>query len=670
MPPSLSVGQYTLSDFFRRLQRSPTDQISALYHDHRDLFIHRDDVFVRTIGALPWEKGLALLSTAYHTQAISPSVYRAMLVRMVQHNRRVLRTQGDAPVLSSGGRSLPGAIRSRDSTLQLVPWKAALSVYMEAMHTHATRCSTRLASSTLRLLAPHRRWEAALDVVKLEQANDRLTKEMLVDAARVCACREAWKVSLALLDHVHTEDSEYLSSAIRALRPPGTSEQTTEQLRHAVLPPSAAFGDAAAVSASPIHRHLVTVMADVIAAVPWEVTKDLPLAQSFLPHLVASTTLPAARKGHFLCIALKQVPWSDALKLLVENTAPSEDFPPLEGAAAVSSLPPDRVGSKAIAIPDPLLLYLQHAPETLSTLLTAILVKLPTVDAAFKLFAQVRERGRESDGSGITAAALHPMVRDALLVKCTQEPDGWTRAVPLLLNEVPPSRVNAAVLSQIIRQLRVAKEVTTMVEIVQRHIIPSHSTLEPYAITMLLEAILAHNRGLRRRQKKPTTPVFPRTEDGSKNEVQSPQEIVAPDSPYTSSPEVPVKWETALSLLKDNQLSKSEETPCWKAAQVRLGVNICVHAGCCLAAVRLIGDGHRQNRDLLSPTARELTALLYCAHYDRPTEAKAILKRCRERHGDAQTKPLQYMLSLYGPWEQQFSLAGANTTESGFSASS
>lgn len=438
-------SSFTLADFHHLLQRCSVHSIPSLYHSHRPLFLHRDDVFVKTVMALSWERGRVLLSAAYHTQSLSVPVYRALLARMVRHNRYVLQLQrgiqNGLSSPSSGSTAFLSHPEEKASTLQLVPWQEALAVYSEAMRTHGIHCPTRMTESVLRVFAPQGKscWQAALSVLQLEQANGRLTKSLVLETARVCAGGRKWETALALLHHVHKEDPTYLSDAIRALRPLGTSLLTVEESAHATLSPSHGR-DGASGSPTAAQRHRLGILVDVVGGVPFEVSRQLSVCQSLTSHLIASTTLPAELKARWLATALAPLPWSATVHLLKKFMGDNDwaTTVALEPHASVK-LPEssgkrkkkrERAGkngnegarggneqtaketnenersmndilksegngeelSPSFRLPVELFYTLQDAPNTLSVLIAVLLEKCPSAEAAVACVQEMRRQ--------------------------------------------------------------------------------------------------------------------------------------------------------------------------------------------------------------------------------------------------------------------------------------
>ncbi|KAG5501505.1 hypothetical protein JKF63_03334 [Porcisia hertigi] len=293
--PSIGSG-YTFADFLQRLERSPVSYMSPLYHEHRLLFVHRPDMLSRAVLSVSWERGLALLQAAYYAQPVAAETYRALLARMLRHNRHVLRAGAG----------------------QLVSWQAAMKVMNEAVLAHGTSLPTRVSVSTLRLLAPHRQWRTAIDVLQLNQTNGQLTKPMLLDAAHACATPVAWSHALKLLMHLHQQDPPLLFDAIQSMRPPGTTALTAADSAHALLP---SVRDAGAPT--PAQQHVLDVINSVVGSVPHEVVMRSPLCTSYLTHLLASTTLTPELKVQRATAAMAQLPWTVALALLTDLSEPA-----------------------------------------------------------------------------------------------------------------------------------------------------------------------------------------------------------------------------------------------------------------------------------------------------------------------------------------------------------
>lgn len=448
---------FTLVDFHRLLQRSSLSSIPSLYHAHRPLFIHRNDIFVKTVMALSWERGKTLLSAAYHTQPISVQVYRALLARMVNHNRYVLELRRDIDCLpaphSLGGPAASQAQAEEEvSTFRLVPWQDALAVYLEAIRTHGMHCPTRMTQSVLRLLSGspgNSCWRAALSVLKMEQCNDRLTKPMVLEAARACARSRKWETALSLILHIHHQDPLYLSNAIQSLRPPGSNLLTMEQAAYATFPAAGRVGvdregngvSGTREATTATLRHRLGILTEVIAAIPPQVAQQLPIWHSFTTHLVASTTLPVELKTRWLTQVLAPLPWKPTILLLQQymgdnewaTTSESRSKKTIKGKKrksqgrwesgedgttkkSASFLEEDNnaaASSIAASLPMDLLYSLQDAPRSLSVLLAVLLDKCATPEEAVACVQQLRRQCEgqcgvyEDEGKSSYAAEGH-----------------------------------------------------------------------------------------------------------------------------------------------------------------------------------------------------------------------------------------------------------------------
>lgn len=519
--PSTGSG-YAFEDFLQRLERSPVSHMSPLYHEHRTLFVHRPDMLSKAVLSISWERGLALLQAAYYSQPVASETYRSLLARMLRHNRHALKSAG-----------------------VLVSWKAAVSVYEEAVLAHGTSMPTRLAVSTLRLVAPHQQWRAAINILKLNQANGQLTKVMLLDGADACATPAAWSHALRLLMHLHQQDPPLLTEAIQSMRPIGSTAVSLAQTTTSLLSPPRS--DSSADDRIATHQHILGVLNRVVAQVPWHTAVQDQLCSSYTTHLLASTTLTPEVKVARLAEVLQGRPWDAALQLLNAFTEPSV-LTDVEWATAQRSLPPSppqhsttrrrgkrkrssgsataktegqqdtcdalsSAGAEESAVLPSLPLLLdrlqlhQCSPSTIAAVMAVMAEKLPTPTAAAvfisgchaHLAAQKELMKGDSGGValGVAASTRHPVVRHALLRNCARHPDGWRVASEVLLEHsgahVPTP---TDVLSAVVLQLRQAKEVKACVRLLHDHIVPSGSKLTLPALEGVMECILAENRAL------------------------------------------------------------------------------------------------------------------------------------------------------------------------------
>lgn len=681
---------FTFEDFLQRLERSPVTHMQPLYHDNRQLFIHRPDMLQKAIMGISWERGLSLLRAAYYTQPMSPPLYRALLARMVLHNRHVRRAGAGA----------------------LVPWSVALLVYHEAMGSFGASTPSQLGVSALRLLAPHRQWSAAMGVLQTSQANGLLTRPMLLEAAQACATPRAWATALQLLARLHSDDPELLPDSIQALRPPGTDALTAQEQQHALLP------GGAAAAMTPERRHVVEVLGSVVSQVPPAVALQHPLCHSFLTHLVASTSLSVTERTQRLSVALQGFPWGETVRLLSVYSEPNllseaewkqlppppqanptkekkkrktsrkkghHDHPDTKVAPLVNSHSSSAAEDSeeateeaegggelvngAPTAADPALAtfttlqkstqWLLSTPATAAAMTAVMVDKLPTVQdaVAFLRLVAAHQRSVEDSpaapasggealrlappASSAVSLARQPAVTAALLRKCAAdgETDGWREAVPLLLSLPTSSTQNTEVLSSIVLQLRRARRPSLAVRLLSAHIIPSHGRLTPAALEAMYECILAHNRALALRRG-------PGERDGAPavhwlSALSWHRELLAP----ARQPRV-VKTGTGPSggavAVRAAVETVEAAPPPVSAKMLSILVHLCVLGGSADGALRAVAAARDADKTALAH-AEEVKAMLYCMKYDRPLEAAAILAQSRKRHGEASTAALSQL---------------------------
>ncbi|CAD2215456.1 hypothetical protein AGDE_11450 [Angomonas deanei] len=628
---------YTFEDFLTRLERSPVNHMSPLYHENKQLFIHRPDMFTKAVLSVQWEKGLALLQAAYYTQPIAAETYRGLLSRMLLHNKHVNRI--------GGGR--------------LVSWQAAMSVFMEAVVAHGTTLPTKLHVSTLKLLAPHKQWLSAIQVLQLGQANEQLTKPMVVEAAASCACSAAWREGLQLLLHVHQQEPTLLSGAIESLRPPGTDVLSSADNGQTALLEGPSPGPTSE------QLHLLKIVNEVVSATPWEVAMKHALCHSYLTHLIASTTLPPEEKTKLLTAALAQFPWDITLKLLCAYGEPEllddEEWnrvqllgPPkqkrgrkkkksqkqlsaTEEAAPEDALTEelhegnmDLVLRSAETLRDKLQL-LESSPETVSALVSVLAQKMPTVEMTLTLIEK-----------SAAWTIRSPIVVQTILEKCAEEEEGWRPASNLLLQLSQHSvRLPAEVISKIVLQLRAARQTGILVQLLQRCIIPNQYKLTEAAHVAMFEAVLAHNKAYYTLQRanrlagKDASCVHWLTALSCATDLQAPvieDRVVATgtgESKGAISNRPEVVRRTVEKPLSDRVLA--------------LLIHICAAADSPHGALKAMGYARTVNKTEL-PCSDEIRALLYCAVYDRPYEAEAIVSKAREKLNEKESKSLEKLL--------------------------
>ncbi|RNF25890.1 uncharacterized protein Tco025E_01856 [Trypanosoma conorhini] len=618
MPP-VNSG-YTFEDFLKRLERSPVTHMSPLYHEHRELFVRRPDMFSRAVGSITWEKGCALLDAAYHAQPIALVTYRALLARMLLHNQYVRRR-------GSGN---------------LVPWSAALRTYSEAILAHGNAVPTRMTISALRLLAPQRQWAAAVALLKLSQANEKLTIPMLVDAAGCCATPSAWQTAMALLGHVHAQAPNLLPDCIQSLRPVGTDAATVSAAANALISDRA--------GPTPEQKRVLAVLSDVVAAVPWQTAVSNEMCTSHLTHLVASTTYTTQEKTEALLSATRQLPCEAFMQLMMAHDAPAlasssggstpPTPTPTPTTATVGEQP--RKALELSPLNSPVvresLQLLAKAPETAVPFLATIIGKLPSAKTATRFLSEAATMYRDTLA---TAMLRHPLVVSALLRKCSEEAE-WRLASSVLLS-MSPIPLPCEVASALVLQMREARQPSLVVDILQKSFVPAKVALTPQAMEAALVCVLAHNRAISASDARRTPETLKRKQMSQ------------------------VHWLSALSwatdLVQDEAEGRILQTgsaassgavsysppklvPRQKPLSPRmlsLLIHICVGAGNPQGALHAMGYARAVDKTELAQS-EAIRALLYCMMYDRPYEAEAILKEAEKKHGKEQAQYLERLL--------------------------
>lgn len=612
--PSVDSG-YTFEDFLKRLERSPTAHMSPLYHEHRELFVRRPDMFSRAVRSITWEKGCAMVGAAYHSQPIALDTYRALLARMLLHNRFVQR--------SGSGR--------------FVPWSLALRTYSEAILTHGNAVPTRMTRSTLRLLASHRQWTGAIALLKLSQANGKMTLPMLVDAADCCATVSTWRTAMTLLGLVHKQSPDVLVDSIQSLRPLGTNATAAAAAVNALLPDNG--------GPTVEQKHVLAVLNDVVASVPWETALSNEMCVSYITHLAASTSYSPQEKTKALTTSTRLFPWEAFVRLMAAGNAPT--LTDLKGSTALLEAAEEKKSVKESelsllnlpAVKESLRL-LENEPDTAVPFLAAIVEKLPSAEAAEAFLTEAAAMHRDT----VAAATLrHPLVVGALLRKCSQQQRAWQLASSVLLS-MAPGPLPCDVASALVLQMREAKQTSLVVEILQKFFVPAKVVLTREAMEALLACVLAHNRA-----------------------VAVSSSRTAEQSQVSKRMIGSVHWLSALSwatdLLQEDVEGRILQTgSAVSSAGVNYGppkvvprlkplssrilsllIYICVNADSPQGALRAMGYARTVNKMELA-LSEEIQALLYCMMYDRPYEATAIVREAEKKHGSNKAQYLERLL--------------------------
>ncbi|ESS66835.1 hypothetical protein TCDM_04502 [Trypanosoma cruzi Dm28c] len=627
--PSVNSG-YTFEDFLKRLERSPKTHMSPLYHEHRELFLRRPDMFSRAVRSVTWEKGCALIDAAYHSQPIALVTYRALLARMLLHNQYVRRN-------GSG---------------KLVPWKAALRTYSEAILAHGNAVPTRMTISALRLLAPQRQWVAAISLLKLSQANGKLTIHMPIDAAGCCATPSLWKTAMALLGHVHTQSPNLLSECIQSLRPIGTDESTVYTAANALLIDKN--------GPTPEQKHVLSILNDVVASAPWETALSNEMCTSYLTHLVASTTYTTQEKTEALISATRHFSWEAFMRLVTAQDATilkisGNSTPQLPKKTEMEKKTRRELEISPLNSPffSESLQLLENAPETAVPLIATIIGKLPSAKLAAKFLSEAASMYR---GTIATTALRHSLVAGALLRKCSEESE-WRLASSVLLS-MSPSPLPCDVATALVLQMREAKQVSLVVDILQKSIVPSKTKLTREAMEAVLVCVLAHNRAV----SMPASQFTPETlkrrriatvhwlsalswatdlvQDEVEGRILRTESAVSVDSVGHSFP----KFIPLQKPLSSRMLS--------------LLIHICVRAGSPQGALHAMGYARAVDKTELV-LSEAIQALLYCMVYNRPYEAEAIVREAEKKHGKEKTQFLErLLLAIQETKEHELSTTG------------
>lgn len=607
--PSVASG-YTFEDFLKRLERSPTTYISPLYHEHRELFVRRPDMFSRAVSSITWEKGCAMIDAAYHSQPIAVDIYRTLLASMLLHNRHVQRS----------GCGI------------LVPWSAALRAYSEAVLAHGNAIPTRMTISALRLFAPHRQWMAAISLLKLSQANKRMTLPMLVDAACCCATLKTWETAIALLGRVHIQSPDLLPASVQSLRPIGTDAETASASANALLPDNR--GPTAA------QKHVLSVLNSVVASVPWKTALSNEMCVSYLTHLAASTTYTLQEKTAALTSATRLFPWKAFVQLMkTENTLALTNLNTATEVLQVVEGEKDCMNNEASLLQLPVvregLRLLASEPNTAVSFLAALVEKFPSAKAAESFLKEAVSI--HHNNTVATGALRHPLVVGAFLRNCSQQGE-WGIASSLLLS-MSPRKLPCDIASALVLQMFDAKQASLVVKILQHCFLPAKVALTQKAMEALLACVLAHNRAV-------TLAVSQRK--GAMNMMK-------------------VHWLSALSwatdMLEDGVQGRVLQTgsaistgavsygppkvvPRLKALSPRilsLLIYICVASDSPHGALCAMGYARAVSKTELA-VSEEIQALLYCMMYDRPYEAEAIVKQAGRKHNRDNVKSLERLL--------------------------
>ncbi|ORC91747.1 uncharacterized protein TM35_000053430 [Trypanosoma theileri] len=591
-----SGGVDTLAALCRQLNRSPVTHAAPLFHAHSDVFRRRPEVLTRVVANVSWERGCALLHAAYSTQSIPQAAHRALLARMLQHNQH-------APAHTAR-----------------VPWQAALRVYAEAALAHGAALHSRLTLSTLRLCAPQQQWTAAIMLLKFNQANGKLTQPMLIAAADCCATPQAWSTALTLLQLLHKQSPETLPDCIQSLRPIGADgAAATVASSHALLPDSVG-------KPTPQQRSILSVLNNVVAAVPWQVALSNEMCVSYLMHLAGSTTYSVEEKTKAILSAIKYIPLEPFIQVvMMQNKAFSTEW----DMKTLPEMTQDNDGKqlKTSILKYPMvretLRLLESESESSVAFVASIVDKLPSAeDSATFLSEAAAIYCKNVTSDAVVATLRHPVVVGTLIRKCSEE-GAWRIASSVLLS-MSPCTLTCDVASALVIQMREAKQASLVVEILQRCIVPSQTMLTPAAIEAALICVLQHNRTA-------TTTMAGR-----------------------------VHWLSALSwatqLQQDGAVrhtvnnTESEPTSL-PPHMLSLLLHICVSSGSPQGALKAMGYARSVDKTELA-FSEDIESLLHCMARGELNNAEFVIKKFEEREGENKAVYLKRLLKAFREVEE------------------
>ncbi|KAH9586489.1 hypothetical protein LSM04_005710 [Trypanosoma melophagium] len=592
----------TLAGLSRRIDRSPASHAAPLFHAHRDVFCRRPEVLTRLVGGIAWEKGCALLHAAYCTQPIPQDTHRALLARMLRHNQH-------APAHTA-----------------VVPWQMALRVYTEAVLAHGAALNSRLTLSALRLCAPQRQWTAAIMLLKFSQANGKLTHPMLVAAADCCATPQAWSNALALLTSLHKQSPETLPDCIQSLRPIEANGGTTTTTAAATAASHALLPDTVG-NPTPQQRSILSVLNNVVSAVPWQVALSNEMCVSYLMHLAGSTTYTVAEKTKALLYAIKQIPLEPFMRVVVmQNKAFSTDWDMKTLPEITQNTDEKQLNTSVLNSPmvRETLRLLENESESSVAFVASIVEKLPSAEVSASFLSEAAAMYcKNADSDAVGATLRHPVVVGTLIRKCSEE-GAWRIASSVLLS-MSPCTLPCDVASTLVLQMREAKQASLVVEVIQRCIVPSQTRLTPEAIEAALICVLQHNRTVT---------------------------ITMPSR---------VHWLSALSwatqLQQDGALRHSpNNTECESSTSLpprmlSLLLHICVSSGSPQGALKAMGYARSVDKTELAFSG-EIETLLHCMANDQLNNAEFVIKNFTVREGESKAVYLRRLLQAFREFEE------------------
>ena len=572
---ALQTSTYTFTDFLKRLNRSSPADLPTLYQENRILFEQREDLLQRAVSALSWEKAATLVSVAHYHQPVAVPTYRALLGTMLAHNRRVATAS------------------------ETVSWRVAMQAVTETYRSHGHTVPSRVALSGFRLLAPHRRWKEAIQLLQFAQANEQLTLPMLVDAAASCATVTHWATALQLLGRVHAQQPHRLLEAVQSLIPRGSNE--------ALLAPTE---EAGSLEQRQQREHIQQVIGQVVCVVPERVFVQNELCLSYLTHLCASPTV----KDDTLREVLSSLSWSTALRLL-SHTSVLEALHPSQPNLQIGDASSTNREDDSLSVDETTALSTESrrpigAPQRQwgAAVLAMIVDKLPSPTEA-KAFLQSVEADRSVTRDSRVAAAM-------ITVACRC--GDWREAlqwIPLLQHSLPVHV--ASDLCRLLREEQRAEEMATLVVPVWVHL---EQQVTGKALIQLYELLLLHNQTILQLQSSPS----------------------AAESKRMLSWEAALSWSTRLC-----PQSWKEDSSLTDPRLITLLLHLCVQGNSPQGALSVLSKA-RTEWQLRVGMEKELRALLFCMQYGRRLEAAALVGNAQRVHGEG-AKPL-LELARRGGW--------------------
>jgi hypothetical protein len=556
------------------------------------LFQHRPDMLTSAIGRLPWSTGLALLGVGHgNLKNVELDSFRVAMkmVRLANQGSRIQTAWAIGLRLVSlaaqeyGGKNLPSSY-----------YGAAVSL-----------CSTD-------------RWLSALAVLRFAEKSNQASAPLALEAARVCANPVSWKTSLRLMMHCE----RYLAQL---------SLQTSAEVNR--IEDGNRIGVDLLLYGAPTNptdeererekewRRCVETIHSVTANLPWRLALELVerFGEDSPLHRALSISVGSASR-QVIQASLPTVPWKVALSLVQPSSivkALPHIIPRIPSFRIARQLLDDAIGPNAM---------LKVTDSTRAALSRLALNELRRIN---------RDRSMQVVGApspvgpGLPAPLPAPEVEVTAVDSGNRGQSQWIEALQLTLSYfTSPTNSIAPVLGGVTSALEaanVAEEAgaagTLMTFLADRSM---------YQEIVALSGILAA-RGQA-------------LDEGSLqiilgSNLELLHEGNRPSSESTRLPQSP-RWDVVLSQCQQLLGGRFNQRH-WdvKAKLSPKTVSKLIHVAflqnCPLGALEIIRMAESQG--VVLSRRKEIEALVYCAEYQRPTEAVAILDhllRTREATGD------------------------------------